>query len=989
MPHITAVRLAALLGLILLAAARAEPPLEIAHDGLVRRLERQGDSLVTTSLAVTATADQSAAVLPVLSGEFGIRLADGTLLTAADYAVAAADVAGDAAAGPVRITHRRLPDRDYPAGSPTAVEVSYRRQALAAGGPPMLVKSLHVSVPAGEPPPAAIEVERLVITAPAKRGGRGEPVVLDGRFLLIPLDPSTLTRHTDGNTPPAYTHRFEKVGNHSFVDFEQADLDPAAPPGLVRCVHFPLATPAADSGRLVESHAVALAAVPAGSSPERFLVRALRPVPRAHTHYNNWFDPAGKKLAGDSLPSIHRAFTAALAGSGVRLDAIVPDNGWQDRRSIWEPARGAFPRGMVDLAELGATLRDQGTTLGLWMSLDQTTNDIGWLTSQGYRQAVPNAYFRRYFPHLSLADETYRDALAAQLARLVDECGVGYFKFDFNHLSHAVPTDRHGHEAEVAAMLGLCKLVRDKGAFVNATNWTWHAPAWLLHADTVWLLAGDDGFNANWPELAGRAQATTDRDVYFWRMWGDPADRPWFPVSAVMTHGIIRNARGQMSFPTDTPRDWCDHVLMHYGRGTLLREWYLSPAVVEPHEWESLLAVHRWADARRPSLAHACYVGGRPDEGHVYGYAGFDDAGSSGTLVARNPAAAAATLRVPLDDATLFTGEVGSAWRARVVYPWREDLPGRLVAGEQAEFVIPGYATVAIELEPGEPFAPLAQRPSAVEAVTRRGPGRATVELADVTAGRLELLVIGRPTLPEVLLDGATARPLRTAVGRLNAFAGYARDGMTSEAAAPWEMASFTLASPAGRPLAIEVRGEGMTAEAWVLADLPTANGPPADRPTPLSFPGSYRETVPVLAGPVAPPRRATPAEIAAATAARIELEVFGNDAGRYGDKTVALAGAAVGVLPACGDAWRPASLPLDAEARGRLAAENIVSIRSSDPADKFKVRRVRIVLELPDGTELTGPSSKAFVSDPDWAHADAAAAFAEPVDSGPISIRL
>ncbi len=967
----------------------AEPPLELVGDGVARRLEWRDGSLVTTALVTQGAAGKAATILPVASVEFGIRLADGTLLTAADYAVAAADVVRDNAAGGLRITHRRRPDRAYPPDAAEAVEVRYERRPPVAGGPVLLVKSLLLTFPADAPAAAAVEVERLVVAAPAARGGRGEPVVLDGRFLLVPLDPSSLTRHTDGNTPAAYTRRFEKVGNHSFVDFEEADVEPAPQPGLVRCFHFPLVAPGPDGRGQIESHAVALAAVTTGTSAERFLLRALRPIPRANTHYNNWFDPAGKNLAGDSLPSIHRAFAAALAKSGVGLDALVPDNGWQNRRSVWEPSAGAFPRGMDDLAALGAKLRDQGTSLGLWMSLDQTTNDIGWLKSRGYRQAVPNAYFKRYFPHLSLADPRYRDALAAQLARLVDDCGVGYFKFDFNHLSHAVPTDRHGHEAEVAAMLELCRLVRDKAAFVNATNWTWHAPAWLLHADTVWLLAGDDGFNANWPELAGRAQATTDRDAYFWRMWGDPADRPWFPISAVMTHGIIRNARGQMSFATDTPRDWCDHVLMHYGRGTLLREWYLSPAAVQPPEWAALVAIHRWADARRPSLAHACYVGGRPDEGHAYGYVGFDDAGRSGTLVARNPAAADATLRVPLDEATLFPGAAGSDWRARIVYPWRQELPMRLVAGEVAEFSIPGYATVAIELEPGEPTGPVVKRGSVVTSVAEERPGQATVTLADVAAERLELLVIGRPTLPEVLLDGAAARPLQRAVGKLNAFAGYARDGMMSEAAAPWEMASFNLASLAGKAVTVTLRGAGMTAEAWVLADQPDDDAATVDRETPLTFPGSWRETVPVLAGPVAPPRRATPEEIAAATAARIELEAFGNDADRYGDKTVLLAGHPIGVLPPCGDAWRPASLPLDGDTRRLLAAENVVSIQTADPADKFKVRRVRIVLVLPDGAEVVGPASEAFVSDPDWAHAAGAAPFATPAESGPIDVKL
>ncbi len=300
----------------------AEPPLEIAGDGVARRLEWRDGSLVTTALVAQPASGKEAFVLPVSSAEFGIRLADGTLLTAADYAVAAADVVADQAAGRTRITHRRRPDRAYPPGAAEAVEVRYERRPLAAGGAVMLVKSLLLTFPADAPATAAVGVERFVVSAPAARGGRGEPVVLDGRFLLVPLDPSALTRHTDGNTPAAYTRRFEKVGNHSFIDFEEADVEPAPQPGLVRCFHFPLVAPGPDGRGQIESHAVALAAVTTGTSAERFLLRALRPIPRANTHYNNWFDPAGKNLAGDSLPSIHRAFAAALAESGGDARAL-------------------------------------------------------------------------------------------------------------------------------------------------------------------------------------------------------------------------------------------------------------------------------------------------------------------------------------------------------------------------------------------------------------------------------------------------------------------------------------------------------------------------------------------------------------------------------------------------------------------------------------------------------------------------------------------
>jgi hypothetical protein len=263
------------------------------------------------------------------------------------------------------------------------------------------------------------------------------------------------------------------------------------------------------------------------------------------------------------------------------------------------------------------------------------------------------------------------------------------------------------------------------------------------------------------------------------------------------------------------------------------------------------------------------------------------------------------------------------------------------------------------------------------------------VALADLPASRLELLVIGRPALPEVLVDGKLAVPLRKSTGSLNSFASYARDGMASAAAAPWQMAAYDLAALAGKTFEVTLRGQDISAEAWVLADMPTGDEPPAGVETPLSFRGHWRETVGVLAGPVAPPRRATAAEIASATAARIELEVFGNDAGQYGDKTLFLGEMKLGTLPPCGDAWQVARFELEPAARAALRPDNTAVIRGRDPTDKFKVQRIRIVLTLPDGSELAGPATGSFVSDADWAHAAGAKPFPKGDHSGPIAVPL
>ena len=266
----------------------------------------------------------------------------------------------------------------------------------------------------------------------------------------------------------------------------------------------------------------------------RDYLATVRKQPRSFTLYNNYFDSAAKNLSGDNLIHVYRDIKTAIDPYGVRLDAMVPDSGWQDRASIWEPSPRYFPGGMADLKSLSQGLNNEGTSLGLWLALDGTSTDIAWGEKNGFIRAQPNSYFKRFFPHYSLSAGKYHDALEAQVRKLVRDAGVTYFKHDFNHLSDTgegcghPPTDRHGHEANVDAMIEMLHAARQENPaiFQNLTNRMWFSPWWLMHGDTLWMLAGDDGFNGNWPEISTRAMASTDRDTYLWRMWGDSSDRP-------------------------------------------------------------------------------------------------------------------------------------------------------------------------------------------------------------------------------------------------------------------------------------------------------------------------------------------------------------------------------------------------------------------------------------------------------------------------------
>ncbi|MFZ9201987.1 MAG: hypothetical protein ACO23N_06130 [Opitutales bacterium] len=972
-----------LLALLLTAAVQSATPFHRIYGQKQPR-----DAALVTVAFVSADGKEG---LEVDSDEFLIRMADGRTYTAHDFVGSSDEKLPDA------IIYRRKAGVKYAEDAPIAIYLDRQSHGLTA----------YFSQ---EPKLEAIETERFRLKSSATRGGRGEPVVIDGRWILLPYSPTTLTRHTDGNTPAAYSHRFEKVGNHSFVDFEGADVGkPEA--GLVRAINFTLPISLSRDCFPIEREAKWRASAPGckllladtGETAEMAVLDQAPRGVRSFTHYNNWFDGAAKNISGDTLPRIAREFKEALAGTGITVQALVPDNGWQDRKSVWKPSKGLFPNGMTDLAKVSQALRDEGCSLGLWLAPDNTSNDIDWAATAElgpkFTKAQPNKYFSRYFPHLSLAAKGYRDELEAQLRALSSETKVSYFKFDFNHLSHAVPTDRHGHAAEFDGWAETMANALSKDTFINATNWTWHSPAWRNHADILWLLAGDDGFNGNWPELAGRAQATTDRDVYFWRMWGDPADRPWFPISAIMTHGIIRNPRGQMSFKTDTLEDWCDHVLMHYGRGTLLLEWYFLPKSLTKEEWASIIAVHRWTESRRTDLNHACYVGGRPDEGQVYGYIGWSKDGTSGTLVARNPSASPQTLHVPIDAATLFRGKAGEPWRGRQVYPSRIELPITWQSGQSADITVAGYSTVAIELSPGQALGPMVKRMPAATTKAGDGPGQFSIKPAEFVDGRCELLVIGRPTLPTVLLNGNVVKPIRSSRGKINAFAGYARDGMASKTARRWEMASYDLSSLKGKETKVLLQGNGMQAEAWVLAETPEGAAAPKDMLTPLTLPGHRRETHLAYAeGPVETPpapKPPTAEETLGATRARIELEVFGNNGGVHGAKELVLSGVSLGPLPAQGDDWQTARLEIPADKlelirrnQAASATANRVIIRSAgDKGDKFKVRAIRLVLTLADGREVATEPTGAYTSHADWTHREGAL-FSRPEYSGAIKLQ-
>lgn len=724
----------------------------------------------------------------------------------------------------ISISYQPLPSSKGLEAMPDGMDIKY----FLIKGQPYIRKTvtLNYNKPATVD---RLETERFLTVKNAEGGGRGEPVFVNNQWFFGIEYPASYSRHTDGNTPESYGRTYDKVGNYSDINLEGRDIEPNSQKGMIRLMHFPgYAQQHKKSGYQITSKTTVAGVVQKQESTQTAFMTYLSTVwkaPRSFLHYNNWFEPKAKDLKGDGLLNIWRNYKAAISPYGVKMDAMVVDDGWQDRKSIWEPSKAHFPNGYADVSLLSNKLKSEGVGFGLWLSLNGYTNNIDWGKEHGYKEAKRNPYFSRYGRNYSLSATKYKEEVLKKIPEIAKQTGTSYYKHDFNVLSdlddnNHPPTDRHGHEATLDATIEILLATKKMNPEIhqNLTNWIWFSPWWLMYADYVWMLAGDDGTNGNWPEISTRAMASTDRDTYIWRMFGNPADRPLVPISYLMTHGIIKTTTGMMESVEDNLQDWAEYVLMHYGRGTLLKEWYISPSVMKAEDWEVLCKVDNWARINREKLNNTVFVGGRPDEGNAYGYIGWK--GEKAVLVARNTRATAQTLVIPFNQSVGYNGRVGIGFKANVVFPYQDQYSQAFVSGKDIKIELPGYSTMAIEFETGS-LGKVRKPLSEIQFETVKAMNNSTQTMLTVpkdVKGRCDLLLIGHPTVPVIKINGEAPKGTRSSKAKINNFAGYAKWGMASKTASAWTMFTFDLLPYAGKSITISYdKDSGF--ESFILAE--------------------------------------------------------------------------------------------------------------------------------------------------------------------------
>ena len=568
-------------------------------------------------------------------------------------------------------------------------------------------------------------------------------------------------------------------------------------------------------------------------------IAATRKEPRSNLHFNNWYSTEAKAVTVENfVDNVYDAIADRMSPYGVTLDAMVPDHGWENTSSfnkIFEPKLDSTHDRLDKVSD---ALRAKGSSLGMWFSIDGTNAGYGRGIEIGYKPAVPKGYkgWTAYWmtgnkKWFDILDPKYMSDLKDSLRFLLEDAKISYIKHDFNHnLSVDYITQRHSRERCLDTTLDLhvYQLSLNPDLFQNFTNGSWFSPWWFQHADSIWMMSGDSAGGGSWPQVSQKEGATTYRDNWLKQSWNSPSRtvRPLITVANLMTHGIIYSEKKPFSDFKDTVQDWSNYVVMYYARGTMVKEWYLTPGLLtdggdgKGDLWKALGMATNWAVKNQGRLINTLYVGGDSGNGEVYGYVSWVD--GRALLMVRNPDRASQTLQVPFDETVYYRGAKGVGHRARVVYPFVEEMPWKLTSGKDISVTVPGDSVMIYEIEPGRPTAKKAKEAGRLpghSSVTTAGSYTTSIQVPDENFLRYDLVVeTWSPANSSLTINGKTVDPDR---------------GNTVN----WSMYSYDLSRYKGQKLKISgeltaLKGRKDTHSdmaVWLIADRPVSGSLASD----------------------------------------------------------------------------------------------------------------------------------------------------------------
>ncbi len=421
--------------------------------------------------------------------------------------------------------------------------------------------------------------------------------------------------------------------------------------------------------------------------------------------YNSWYDLRSPELVKDPLRVMNEENTLRIINLfrkkltekyGIKLDAFVLDDGWDEYRSDWRLSRKQFPRGLKPVER---ALARTGTVLGIWFGptggYSHRDWRVSWMREHGYETVGDQMCF---------GGKNYYALFRKRVLDFVNQYGVAYYKWDGFQFSCSEPG--HGHPVGIysrrAILKKLAALTREvrranPKMFLNITSGTWLSPWWLLYANTIWMQGYDYGY-AKVPSISKRDRAMTYRDYV---LYDDFVKKDfWFPVAGLMTHGIIKGHLQKLGGEAEPLDKFTNNAVLYFARGISMFELYVSPDLLTPQEWDAIARAYLWARSRFKILTHYTeMVGGNPGKGEAYGYVHFS--GRRGIIALRNPAMKSQRIKVKLSN-DYGLSPAARSLAVEEVYPRRGFFRKLYSYGDEVEFQLDGYETAIYEIYPVE-----------------------------------------------------------------------------------------------------------------------------------------------------------------------------------------------------------------------------------------------------------------------------------------------
>jgi hypothetical protein len=233
--------------------------------------------------------------------------------------------------------------------------------------------------------------------------------------------------------------------------------------------------------------------------------------------------------------------------------------------------------------------------------------------------------------------------------------------------------------------------------FLNITTSIWLSPWWLRYADTVWMGGSDSGYLPSVPALAPRQSAVSYKDSVLYDDF--VRHQAQFPISSLMTHGIIKGKYNMLGGNKEFIEDFRDEVVHYYSVGNMMYELYISPDLLSAEEMDTLGNTTKWAIANaHPLLDSSTMVLGDPAKREPYGYVHSSAEKSIVTL--RNPFVEPRTVHLKIDEDNGFRKTEG-AQAIEVQYPYRA-VTAAVKFGDTVTFDLGAYEQLLFELRPDD-----------------------------------------------------------------------------------------------------------------------------------------------------------------------------------------------------------------------------------------------------------------------------------------------